>query len=269
MNQSYDNNELIINNVYYYKGNTCEYLGNDLDYDEMRDINSYVNFDNTIWNIEDNLLPTLINNPIILTYSFDIEKISNVVVNQTYNLDYVINPNIVTYPNIEITSSDTTKADFANNKITTYKPGLVTFTISALDGSHTKKSIDIYVFDVNSYTEINNESFITFETKNALNNQAQNDGIVVEASSTIGTGATVTYKKDNEVISTFKVIIKGDLNGDGNNNSLDLSAMLNHISGKKGLKNEYLNAAQLNSDVNVNSLDLAYLLNKIAGKVGY
>ena len=269
LNQSYDNNELIINNVYYYKGNTCEYLGNDLDYDEMRDINSYVNFDNTIWNIEDNLLPTLINNPIILTYSFDIEKISNVVVNQTYNLDYVINPNIVTYPNIEITSSDTTKADFANNKITTYKPGLVTFTISALDGSHTKKSIDIYVFDVNSYTEINNESFITFETKNALNNQAQNDGIVVEASSTIGTGATVTYKKDNEVISTFKVIIKGDLNGDGNNNSLDLSAMLNHISGKKGLKNEYLNAAQLNSDVNVNSLDLAYLLNKIAGKAGY
>ena len=68
---------------------------------------------------------------------------------------------------------------------------------------------------------------------------------------------------------SYEIVLRGDLSGDGDVDSLDLATMMNHISGKKELMGAHLEAAYLNNDEDIDSLDLAYLMNHIAGKEGY
>ena len=79
----------------------------------------------------------------------------------------------------------------------------------------------------------------------------------------------IKIDKDDDEIHQYKLALIGDLNGDGEIDSLDLATMLNHISGKKELTDVYLETAYLNNDDEIDSLDLAYLMNHIAGKEGY
>ena len=83
------------------------------------------------------------------------------------------------------------------------------------------------------------------------------------------TGETISFTNKYGEYKEYKVIIKGDITGDGEIDSLDLASMMNHISEKKCLKGIYIDAAYLNNDEDIDSLDLAYLMNKIAGKEGY
>ena len=83
------------------------------------------------------------------------------------------------------------------------------------------------------------------------------------------TGDYLHYEVDNKIAHNFMVVIKGDLSGDGDIDSLDLASMMNHISGKKELSGVYMEASYLNADEDIDSLDLAYLMNQIAGKEGY
>jgi len=72
-----------------------------------------------------------------------------------------------------------------------------------------------------------------------------------------------------EPMYSYDIVLRGDLSGDGEIDSLDLATMMNHISGKKELMGAHLEAAYLNNDEDIDSLDLAYLMNHIAGKEGY
>ena len=83
------------------------------------------------------------------------------------------------------------------------------------------------------------------------------------------TGETISFTDEYGGYKEYKIIIKGDITGDGEIDSLDLASMMNHISEKKCLKGIYIDAAYLNNDEDIDSLDLAYLMNKIAGKEGY
>lgn len=95
--------------------------------------------------------------------------------------------------------------------------------------------------------------------------------LTIDEGETIRTGDYLKIKFDMEGDSYFqyRLAVLGDLNGDAEIDSLDLATMLNHISGKKELTNEYLETAYLNNDEEIDSLDLAYLMNHIAGKEGY
>lgn len=70
----------------------------------------------------------------------------------------------------------------------------------------------------------------------------------------LGTGAKI-YFADNKITT---VIIKGDLTGEGNINSRDIRAILDHLSTKELLKESYLIAADINSDGKITTKDALF-----------
>lgn len=81
----------------------------------------------------------------------------------------------------------------------------------------------------------------------------------------IGTGAAATFSYNNKVISTYHLIIYGDLTGEGNCNSRDIAALKQHLLGKEELHSHFYTAADCNRDGSVDTLDL---LKMAKGKVG-
>ena len=94
------------------------------------------------------------------------------------------------------------------------------------------------------------------------------------------TGA-VTAKKDGnveikvtiadgelEAVYQMKIAggVKGDINGDGNVNLVDLMQCLNHVGRKELLEGEALEAADINEDGIVNLVELMRLLNYVRRK---
>ena len=77
---------------------------------------------------------------------------------------------------------------------------------------------------------------------------------------------------DGELEAVYQMNIaggaKGDINGDGNINLVDLMQCLNHVGGKEFLEGETLEAADINEDGTVNLVDLMRLLNYVGGKSG-
>lgn len=67
----------------------------------------------------------------------------------------------------------------------------------------------------------------------------------------LGTGAKVYFADGNETI----IIIRGELTGEGNINSRDVKAILNHLSTKELLKGDRLIAADVNDDGVVDTKD--------------
>lgn len=75
------------------------------------------------------------------------------------------------------------------------------------------------------------------------------------SSGKLGTGTTVTFTNNNSTTS-FKIIISGDVTGEGNINSRDISALQNYLGETAELTDEYLLAADMNNDTIINTLDL-------------
>ncbi len=88
------------------------------------------------------------------------------------------------------------------------------------------------------------------------------------ASSTSGTGATLTLYKDSTkatVIAAYTLVIFGDVNGDGNIAPIDTTAILTHIAGTASISGAALFAADVNADGNVAPLDTTAILTHVAG----
>ncbi len=83
------------------------------------------------------------------------------------------------------------------------------------------------------------------------------DGTAVK-SGKVGTGTTLTFANGK----TTTVVIYGELTGEGNINSRDLKAILNHLSGKEALEGFFTAAADINRDGKINTKD-ALLLAKM------
>ena len=78
----------------------------------------------------------------------------------------------------------------------------------------------------------------------------------------LGTGARAIFSKGDKTYD-FTFVVAGDLTGEGNSNSRDISLLTNYLLGEENLAGVYLKAADLNNDGEVNALDLLILNKKI------
>ena len=78
----------------------------------------------------------------------------------------------------------------------------------------------------------------------------------------LGTGARAIFSKGDKTYE-FTFVVAGDLTGEGNSNSRDISLLTNYLLGEESLEGVYLKAADLNNDGEVNALDLLILNKKI------
>ena len=88
-----------------------------------------------------------------------------------------------------------------------------------------------------------------------------NNGNKVEEGN-LGTGYTVTIGEES-----FKIVKKGDTNGDGVVTVLDVVYLLNAIKGNRKLENEFKEAACVKNVNEFNVLDAVYMLNYIKGTI--
>lgn len=128
--------------------------------------------------------------------------------------------------------------------------------------TNTLKEIDTSSIKVkNSNKEITIASGITVQDiVKALGNVTVKDknGQIITGATKVGTGATVN--KD------YKVIKKGDVNGDGEINSADLLGIQKHLLGVKNLMNTIYGAgADVNKDGAINSADLLKIQKYLLG----
>ena len=66
----------------------------------------------------------------------------------------------------------------------------------------------------------------------------------------------VMLKSGNKIDYEYKIVIYGDVTGEGNINSRDITALFNHLLGKESLIGSYLIASDVNHDNIVDNADL-------------
>lgn len=93
----------------------------------------------------------------------------------------------------------------------------------------------------------------------------KNAGGAEVSSGILSTGMTLTLK-ENGAVKTYTVVIKGDINGDGQIFATDYVKVKNHIMGKTILSGAYLKAADVNGDRNIYATDYVIIKNYIMGK---
>jgi hypothetical protein len=82
------------------------------------------------------------------------------------------------------------------------------------------------------------------------------DGTTVVTDNALATGNIIKlYDKDDACVDTAMVVIKGDVNGDGNINTLDYISLRLHLLGVSNAEGARLDAANINGDTSVNTLD--------------
>ena len=89
-------------------------------------------------------------------------------------------------------------------------------------------------------------------TKSELTVTKQDGSYITEGR--LGTGMTASFKG-----MVYKIIVFGDLTGEGNVNSRDLKALMEHLSGKAPLIGIYFTAADLDKDGSLTTMDLLAL----------
>ena len=77
----------------------------------------------------------------------------------------------------------------------------------------------------------------------------------------VGTGMIVKLIIDGNIADSKVIVIKGDVNGDGDINVIDASAVVNHFLDRTYLIGAYLVAADTSIDTNVNVIDAAQIIN--------
>ncbi len=89
-----------------------------------------------------------------------------------------------------------------------------------------------------------------------------------EKSGTLATGDSVAvYDANGNQLAAIKIVIYGDINGDGKVNVLDMIKLNRHITGKGALSGEYLEAADANRKGDgATVLDMIIINNHITGK---
>lgn len=96
------------------------------------------------------------------------------------------------------------------------------------------------------------------------------DGRVKTADEYVGTGDFVqvvsSASANGQIVAGCPVLLFGDLDGDGQVNSVDRAYLKMYILGKYSLSDIQVKAADVNQDGAVNSIDRAYLKMQVSGK---
>ncbi len=79
-----------------------------------------------------------------------------------------------------------------------------------------------------------------------------------------GTGRTVTFKRENEA-RKFIFVVVGDITGEGNVNTMDITKLTDILLKQKKLKGAFRLAADINSDGRISNADLVLMAQKYKG----
>ena len=90
---------------------------------------------------------------------------------------------------------------------------------------------------------------------------------VVTDTTILRTGYVVSIDKDGDNSEILEVIVKGDVNGDGEVDALDTGIVRQYINATKDLVGVYAVAADVNSDGEIDSLDSLQILKYRAAKI--
>lgn len=125
-------------------------------------------------------------------------------------------------------------------------------TLSETLGTKPELESDIYFAQAGTTVSKIKKAFASFE----ITKIAKADGKIID-SGKVGTGTTLTFESGEEVT----VIILGELTGEGNINSRDLKAILNHLSEKEILNGYVLLAADADCDQKITTKDALLIAN--------
>lgn len=124
----------------------------------------------------------------------------------------------------------------------------------------------------NGYLTYISVGTITGELKNNINKLYPNAKITItdknkkEKEGKLATSDIITITSGDDS-KNYTIVIKGDINGDGIINSIDLLRVQKHILKYSILKNEYKDAADVSYDDTINSLDLLRVQKHILGYI--
>ena len=90
------------------------------------------------------------------------------------------------------------------------------------------------------------------------------ESIAIHSGSTVvtgavGTGMTVDFAPNGQVVQTAVIVVTGDVNGDGKITLTDMVQIRSHLLGRTTLKGAYLQAADLNGDGSLTLTDMVQL----------
>ena len=111
-----------------------------------------------------------------------------------------------------------------------------------------------------------------------LKNQLDNDNSKLEVwtadgltklsdSERVATGMIVKLIVKGKLADSKIIIIKGDVNGDGDINIIDASAIVNHFLDRIYLTGPYLFASDINADETVNIIDASAIVNHFLDRI--
>lgn len=121
--------------------------------------------------------------------------------------------------------------------------------------------LEISGLNGNTVSDIKKEIITEYETEifNSKNEILTDEELV-------GTGAKVRIKENEEILREYKIILYGDVNGDGKINSVDLLILQRHVLEIEKLEGIYVKAASVRkNDKSPSSVDLLLIQRHILG----
>ena len=190
-------------------------------------------------------------------------------VGETANLTAIITPDTAENKNVIWSSSDTDIATVADGVVTAKTPGVAMIIVQSEDGGYK----DFCVVRVASLTPANgavvdNENGLIYgiaSNSDDINSYVNTvDGtMTVECDSAIlGTGSVVNIVKDDVIVDSYKIVLFGDVNGDGWYDGMDavtVSCIANGLLTKDQIGEAAYMAADCNHDGVVDEFDVALL----------
>lgn len=205
------------------------------------------------WQVTENASSnTIISEDGILTVAED-ETSSNLTVTATS----VSNPDIKATKTITVTK-DTTPTDPTEPTEPTEEP-TYGYTISN-DGTEVI-GISPNTKNTNFKNKLVSDSSYTVEVKR--------EGETISDNENVATSDIVVISKDGKPVSTYELVVKGDVNGDGVADALDSSLIKAHRAKLEKLSGACLHAADINNDGDVSIVDVRLLLYHRARIDGY
>ena len=203
---------------------------------------------------------------------------------RTIELKATIIPENATNKEIEWTSSNEEIATVSGGKVYSVSPGKATITAQTVDGSY-KATCEVTVEDVtedeitiNTGYGVNDEEgtiegIMGGETVEEIKENIETNGEItivnkdgeeIEEGEKVGTGSKVTITKDDEKVE-YVVIVRGDINGDGEVTTTDLQQVIDSIIGKITIEEQYIKAIDLDNDGQITITDVSLLRKQILG----
>lgn len=114
----------------------------------------------------------------------------------------------------------------------------------------------------------NTVSFISSQFRNTASSLrfVSSNGDVLLKNSKVGTGSTIYLMNGEKILDTIKVVVTGDVNGDGKVNNADVAKIARFVVKKEEPDYYQSIAADVNGNGSVNNRDAAYLMRYLVGK---